>query len=646
MPPVPDPAPTLGVCYYPEHWPEEQWAEDAARMVAAGLTWVRIGEFAWSRLEPVPGDLRFDWLDRAVETLGAAGLRIVMGTPTATPPRWMLDEHPDMLAVDAEGRPRKFGSRRHYCFSHRGYRAQCARIVTLMAQRYGSDTRVAAWQTDNEYGCHDTVLSYSQAALSGFRAWLAERYGQIDSLNTAWGNVFWSMEYRTYDDIDLPNLTVTEANPAHVLDFQRYSSDQVTAFNRIQTDILRDYTSAPLIHNFMGRTTEFDHFAVAKDLDVASWDSYPLGFLEDRSDEDDAWKRAFMRQGDPDTQAFHHDLYRAVGRGRWWIMEQQPGPVNWAPYNPAPLPGMARLWAWEAFAHGAEAVLYFRWRQAPFGQEQMHAGLLRPDSQDAPALDEVREVARDLGEVPRLGLAPTQAAIVFDYESAWAWTAQPQGRDFDYYRLIFSFYRGLREAGMNVDFLPPDTRDLSAYALVLVPGLMAWTDHLRSALSSYKGVALIGPRSGSKTRDMAIPAGMPPDMPALDVTVDRVETLRPDASEPLLQGGAVQFWLEHCQGTADVLEETLAGHPVLTRNGNALYLAGWPDAVAMRRILGAAAAHAGLRTHSLPLGVRRRDAGGAVFYFNYSAQTVPAAELPELRADLPPAGLAWVPNPT
>ena len=130
----------------------------------------------------------------------------------------------------------------------------------------------------------------------------------------------------------------------------------------------------------MGRITDFDHFDVGEDLDIASWDSYPLGFLLDRAGATETEKNNFLRQGDPDFQAFHHDLYRAVCGGRWWVMEQQPGPVNWAPYNPEPLPGMVRLWTWEAFAHGAETVSYFRWRQVPFAQEQMHSGLLQPDS--------------------------------------------------------------------------------------------------------------------------------------------------------------------------------------------------------------------------------------------------------------------------
>ena len=156
----------LGVCYYPEHWPEAQWREDAARMKEAGLSWVRIGEFAWSRLEPAPGRLEFDWLDRAVEVLGQAGLKLVMGTPTATPPRWMATRHPDMFARDAKGDLRGFGSRRHYCFSHRGYREECQRIAGLLGARFGQNPHVAAWQIDNEYGCHATVLSYSEAARS------------------------------------------------------------------------------------------------------------------------------------------------------------------------------------------------------------------------------------------------------------------------------------------------------------------------------------------------------------------------------------------------------------------------------------------------------------------------------------------------
>jgi len=630
----------LGVCYYPEHWPEDIWAEDARRMADAGLTLVRIGEFAWSRLEPVPGDLRLDWLDRAIDVLADAGLKIVLGTPTATPPRWMLDRHPDMLGVDTEGRARKFGSRRHYCFSHPGYREECARIVDILARRYGDNPNIAAWQTDNEYGCHDTVLSYSDAARAGFQVWLADKYGQIDSLNSAWGNVFWSMDYRTYAQIDLPNLTVTEANPAHVLDFMRYSSDQVADFNRAQAQIIRAHSPAPIAHNYMGRTLSFDHFQTGADLEIASWDSYPLGFLEDRSDRAEDFRARFMRQGDPDNQAFHHDLYRAVGDGRWWVMEQQPGPVNWAPYNPAPLPGMVRLWSWEAFAHGAEAVCYFRWRQAPFAQEQMHAGLLRPDSQAAPALAEAAQVAQELADIPDVGTGDKEAAIIFDYESAWAWQVQPQGQAFDYFRIVFDMYRGLRRLGLNIDFVPKTTTDFGGYKLILCPALLGFTDSLRRALEQADARVLIGPRSGSKTADMAIPTDLPPDWPELGLVVSRVESLRPGAQVDLGAGGSFMIWAEECEVTSGIVAEARAdGLPALITSGHLSYLAGWPDDVAMDRVLRDVATRAGLDPMDLPAAVRVRKSGGRTYWFNYGTDAVPAGKIPGLDTALPVAGV-------
>ncbi len=358
--------PKLGSCYYPEHWPEEQWRKDAEDMIASGLSWVRIGEFAWSRIEPKEGVHNFDWLDRAISILGSAGLNIVMSTPTATPPRWVVDKWPDMLIVDAEGRARRSGSRRHYCFSHEGYLGEAIRISEIVAKRYGSNPFIKAWQLDNEYGCHDTTLSYSDSALKAFRVWTSKKYKTIDQLNESWKNVFWSMEYIDFEQIQLPNLTVTDPNPIHALDFKRFSSDQVVKFNRSQSQILKKYTQAPLIHNYMGRITDFDHYEVGQDLDIASWDSYPLGFLEDRSNQNEDFKNKFMRFGDPDFQSFHHDLYRTVGHGRWWVMEQQPGPVNWAPYNPEPAEGAVRLWTWEAIAHGAEVVSYFRLETGSF----------------------------------------------------------------------------------------------------------------------------------------------------------------------------------------------------------------------------------------------------------------------------------------
>ena len=591
-------------------------------MVALGLSIVRIGEFAWSRLEPDPGELQFDWLDAAFETLGTAGLGIVLGTPTATPPRWMLDRHPDMLAVDAEGRPRGFGSRRHYCFSHAGYRREAVRITEILAKRYGRNPHLLAWQTDNEYGCHDTVLSYSEAARQGFQDWLSQRYQSIDALNRAWGNVFWSMEYREFREIGLPNLTVTEPNPAHVMDFRRYSSDQVLAYNAAQVAAIRAQSSADISHNYMGGVTEFDHFALAQQMEIATWDSYPLGFLQDRVGASFEEKRLYARQGDPDYQAFHHDLYRAVGQGRWWVMEQQPGPVNWAPVNTIPLDGMVRLWTWEAFAHGAEAVCYFRWRQAPFGQEQMHTGLLRPDSAPAQAFAEAEAVTAELAKWPDFEVTQAPVGIVFDYQSCWSWDVQPQGAGCRYLRLVFDLYRALRRQGQSIDILPPDTRDFSGYRLVLVPGLEMLPDGLAEALMASDAVVCFGPRTGAKTEDFAIPAKLPPDLPGMDLRVPRVESLPEDLPWPAAGGGAAKLWREEVETGLTVLAEDAHGGPMLIGEGSSLYLACWPDDELGRRLMELLCKRAGIDIVTMPDGLRLRETGGVRFLFNYSAHPV------------------------
>ena len=615
--------PALGVCYYPEHWPERLWQEDAKKMVDAGLKIVRIGEFAWSRLEPKSGDFHWQWLDRAIEVLGDAGLRIVLGTPTATPPRWMLDQYPDMLAVDSAGMPKTFGSRRHYCFSHVGYKEESARIASHLAARYGQTASLCAWQIDNEYGCHGTVLSYSEGALIAFRQWLQDKYHNIEALNLAWGNVFWSMEYGHFEQIDLPHLTVAEANPAHVLDFRRFSSDQVVIFNRGQVSAIRAHSQLPLVHNYMGQFTGFDHYQTGADLDIAAWDSYPLGFLQKRLrfDENSA---EFIQQGDPDFQAFHHDLYRSVGKGRWWVMEQQPGPVNWAAYNLAPLPGMVRLWTWEAIAHQAEAVCYFRWRQAPFAQEQMHAGLLHPDSSPAVALAEVVQTTKEIEALDELTFKRADVAIVFDYESCWAWDVQPQGKNFRYFNLVFDYYRGLRKLGLSVDFISARADSLNPYKLVLVPGLMHWTANMVTRINDFKGQLLIGPRSGSKTAHFSMPDSLPPAIAGFDCKVTYVESLPPEIKRPVRTGGSVHTWMESLEigSSVQILESTQEDQPTLVAQGPIHYLGGWPDDVLLESILQRLCKTASIATIHLPAGLRVQTTASHRFIFNYNRQAV------------------------
>ena len=616
----------LGTCYYPEHWPDDIWKDDAQKMADLGLKWVRIGEFAWSRLEPQETEFCFEWLDRAVHILGEAGLSVVLGTPTAAPPTWVLKKYPDMLAVDSEGRPREFGSRRHYCFSHEGYREQCSIIVRKLAERYGSNPYIEAWQTDNEYGCHDTTISYSSSALKSFQHWLAKVYGNdVNKLNEDWGNVFWSMEYQSYDEILLPNLTVTEPNPSHALAFRRFTSSQVSTFNRIQTEIIREYSSAPIIHNFMGRTTDFDHFEVGEDLDIASWDSYPLGFLLDRAGATEEEKFKFLRQGDPDFQAFHHDLYRSVGNGRWWVMEQQPGPVNWAPYNPEPMPGMIRLWTWEAFAHGAETVSYFRWRQVPFAQEQMHSGLLQPNSAPAPGYFEAKQITEELVASPIISTGSSDVAIYFDYESDAAWQVQPMGENLNYFELVMDHYRAIRRLGLNVDFVHKKTKDFSKYKIISVVGAIHISSELISRISSDKALLIFGPRTGAREGNMKIPKKLPPNIDLVKSRIVRVETLPPNELLDIDPFGNANRYIETLKldSNASPYLKLKSGKVIATREGSgAIYLGAMVDQDGLIAFYQKLFEEIELDFILMPDGVRRRCTENEEFWFNYNNKVI------------------------
>ncbi|WP_321943122.1 beta-galactosidase [Paraburkholderia tropica] len=626
----------IGVCYYPEQWPRTMWADDARRMAELGISHVRIAEFAWSRMEPRKGVFDWTWLDEAIETLAARGLKLVLGTPTASPPKWLVESIPDMLPVRADGTRWNYGSRRHYDIASVAYRRECERITEAMAQRYGQHPAVVAWQTDNELGCHDTVPSYSAAAQQRFQAWLAQRYGSIEALNEAWGNVFWSMEYPSFETVGLPVLTPTDANPSHLLDFRRYMSDEVASFHREQAEVLRRHApDADVLHNFMGFFTTFDHyeFAANNAIDVATWDSYPIARTEVIG-VPEADKARYARTAHPDVSAFDHDRYRAIGAGRFWVMEQQAGPVNWAPWNPVPAKGMVRLWAYEAFAHGAELVSYFRWRQCPYAQEQMHSGLNLPNNELSPGGEEVAQAAREIAlreTLRTLGApAPAAVALVFDYETQWMFEIQRHGVGFDYQTLAFDYYSALREQGLDVDIVSRHA-DLSAYRLVVVPSLAVLDDAFIAKVEQSDARWLFGPRTGSKTTHFAIPGNLPPGplQRVLPLQVLEAESLRPTLAPALSLGdvsGAALHWREHVRANegAQVDATFEDGWPALLSSGRVQYATAWLTHDLHRALLGAAARAAGLDTQTLPEGVRLARRGGLSFAFNFGEARVRA----------------------
>lgn len=623
----------LGVCYYPEHWPEDYWARDAQRMRALGLTYVRIGEFAWGRIEKSEGSFSWDWMDRAIDVLGNAGLSVVLGTPTATPPKWLCEAYPEILPVDVHtGLTRGFGSRRHYDFSSETYLVQAERITEAMAARYGNHPHVAGWQTDNELCCHDTTMSASPAARDKFRAYCARRYGTIEALNAAWGNVFWSMEYDHFDQIDLPFFTVCETNPAHRLAYRRFVSEQVVRFHDVMIGAIRRH-AAPhqwVTHNIIPpATTGVDNAALTRQLDFVSYDNYPLGFSDQLMANTPAeeWQ-PFMHTGHPDLAALNFDSVRGLSKGAWWVMEQQPGPVNWAPHNPRPAPGMVRHWTLQAFAHGAACVAYFRWRQVPFAQEQMHAGLLRPDDVPAAAWAEVEQVAAELKLLGDMSAPAPKAdiAILIDPVSGWVDDIERQGAGYHYPALVFQYYGALRALGVDVDFVSAGDGGLDGYRLVLIPALAVVDDAALHALQASNALLLFGPRSGAKTEEFSISDGLPPGRlrEFVPLKVTSVETLRPDCNGGLSyrEGQyASGRWRETLEvDGAEVIATYEDGSAAAVRSGRSIYLATLTDDAFLTALFVDLCAEASIAITPLPSTLRLRRRGDLTFAFNLSDQ--------------------------
>jgi beta-galactosidase len=437
-------------------------------MREAGLTVARLGEFAWSTLEPAAGRFDFDWLERAVSMLAEAGIVSVLGTPTAAPPAWLVQQHPDLLATDENGRPVQFGNRCHYCVNSPEFHGATRRIVGAMAERFGQNSHVIGWQLDNEYN----RVCYCERCRSLFQQYLAGKFGSLDALNHHWTTSYWSQTYSAWEQIPIP---IGWHNPGLMLAFKQFVTESYRQFQQLQIDVLRPHLpdGVWITHNFMNWYDGYDHYVLSKDLDLASWDWYVgTGHLD------------YLRTGAA------HDLVRGFKGRNYWLMETQPGRVNWSPTNNALNKGEGRVMAWHAVAHGADAVLYWQYRSALNGQEQYHGSLVDQSGQPRPFYDEVRRLGWDFARVSSLlaGSTPADArvAILNSYDSRWSIQWQRHHRDFDYVEHLLHYYRPLAARNVPVDIVSADA-PLDHYKLVIAPALLILNEDRIQGLKNLVG---------------------------------------------------------------------------------------------------------------------------------------------------------------
>ena len=521
----------FGAAYYPEHWPQERWAEDIHLMKAAGVTVARMAEFAWSTMEPTEGQFSFDWLETAIDMLAAAGIATVMGTPTAAPPAWLAQKYPSTLATEESGRQAQFGNRCHYCVNSEAFHQASRRIVHAMAARFGSTAHVIGWQLDNEYN----RVCYCDSCRAQFQAFLAARYGTLNELNSHWSTAYWSQTYSDWAQIPIP---IGAHNPGLMLAFKQFVSASYQTFQWDQLDELRPYLAPDVwvTHNFMGWFGGFDHYQLTRDLDLASWDWY-IG----------------SGQHDYLSTGAIHDLTRGFKRKNFWLMETQPGNVNWAKTNNVLNRFEARAMAWHAVAHGADALLYWQWRSALGGQEQYHGTLVDQAGLPRPFFDEAQQVGQEFAQLSDLLAGSTvlsQVALLNDYDSRWSIEFQRHNQEFDYVAHFTQWCRAFAARNVNVDVISADA-SLEGYELVVAPALLILDDTRFEALKAFVargGRLVLTIRTGMKDRHNALlPQRQPGALAGLaGVEVEDYYSLLTPVPliGSLLQGGTSRQWAE------------------------------------------------------------------------------------------------------
>ncbi|WP_069659159.1 beta-galactosidase [Arcticibacter eurypsychrophilus] len=499
----------VGSYYYPEQWPEANWERDIKNMSGLGFEFTHFGEFAWSAMEPEEGKYDFEWLDKAVALAAKYKLKVVLCTPTPTPPAWLTEKHPDVLMVNAEGRTIQHGARQQASWSSKTYRAYVDKIVTVLAKRYGTNKAVWGWQIDNEPSHYGTSYDYSENAQQAYREWLKNKYKDIGTLNKVWGNAFWSQTYNNFEQIHIPNVLelVAQANPHAVLDFKRFTADEAAHFILLQQNILRKYIQPAqwVTTNLMPTYSPVDPLRM-KDLDFLTYtkylaEGYDMGHGEQG-----------FRMGSANSIGFSNDFFRPIN-GVTGVMELQPGQVNWGLFNPQTMPGTVRMWIYHVMAGGNKFVCNYRFREPLSGGEQYHYGIMKTDGVTVSRSgDEYVKVIKELKDLRKAyqpetaipsSLVKRKSAILYNPDSRWEMEYQPQSNQWDYMAHVNRYYKALKSLGAPVDVID-ETKDFAAYPFLIAPAFQLLDHQLVSRWKTYVengGNLVLTCRTGQKDRE-------------------------------------------------------------------------------------------------------------------------------------------------
>lgn len=549
---------SFGADYNPEQWPRDVWDEDIRLMKEAGVDVVSVAIFSWARLQPARDQWDFAWLDEVMGLLAEAGIGADLATATASPPAWLVNEHPEVLPVTEDGTVLSPGGRQHWRPTSPVFREHALRLVRTLAQRYRDHPALVAWHVNNELGCHN-IFDYSDDAAYAFQKWLESKYGQIEALNHAWSTDFWSQRYSRFTQILPPRRAASFSNPSQQLDFHRFSSDALKQHFIAERDLLKSITpEVPVTTNFMvmGQTKSMNYADWAQELDFVSNDHYRQPIPQSR-----------------DELSFSAAMTSGLAQGHpWYLMEHSTSAVNWQAINKSKRAGELERDSLTHVAHGADAVCYFQWRQSAGGAEKYHSAMVPHAGENSRIFRQVvglGNTLRDLAPVASSRREPAQVAVLMDWESWWAseLDAQPSSL-LRYKQEAFDWWRALLNAGVRADVVQSGSvgteADFANYKVVFAPILHVVPQNLKHRLEEYvaSGGHLVTTYfSGIVDQDDRVWLGGYPGAlrDLLGIRVEEFSPLNVEETLTIDDGTSVTIWSEQVDLLADEQNTNLDG---------------------------------------------------------------------------------------
>lgn len=516
----------LGVDYYPEHWDINMIGEDLDRIKEMGSNIIRIGEFAWHMMETKEGEFDFSFFDMVIEKAKSKNIKVMFGTPTATFPAWLAKKEPSILSEDVNQNKRVFGGRRQYCFNSEIYKDYAKKIVEKLINHYKEEEQIISWQIDNEFGHEGSDMCYCNQCHKEFQKFLENKYEEIENLNKTYGTIFWGQTYNHFDEIPIPKPTITVHNPSFKLDWARFRSHSINSFAKLQTNIVNELKgkNQTVTHNLPGGFFDkaYDQNVLAEKLDFISYDNYPVwGGLKEPIEAAEI--------------ALNHDYVRGLKNKNYWIVEELMGAQGHDVIGYLPRPNQAKMWAYQAMAHGCENMLFFRWRGMTRGAEQFCYGIIDSDNKEKRKYEEVKEFMKDIKNHEKIinSKIESDIGVLYDFDNTWSWKGQKQSIKFNFTNEILRLYRPFYNLNTNIDVIDIKN-NFEKYKVLALPVMQIIDEDLQKRLEKFAdngGTIIFSFRAGIKDKNNNLYFGL--ENPGLiselaGITIDESESLVED----------------------------------------------------------------------------------------------------------------------